>query len=278
MAPMSRIFELGSNRAATVTDVAEVTRRYCAMGYTSEAAVVSAFSSYVTANSLGTIGGMILDQVDPTEMDESQDDWFITATWKPFRQKAPTPATETLSAFEDWFDLGLSTETVFKPIGSQIVTGRDPEDPIPAIALIGDQGDGKPPTGVPLMVPEITFGGTRYVKQSAWSVVSANTVLRLIGKVNTTSFMGWDIGEVLCAGISGSRRGRDDIELQFRFRVRENVTVETDGFPDIDKLGWQYLWPRHQLEYDGTSFVTTNTITHLVLANVFPTTSFTALE
>lgn len=276
---MPLIFEI-TGRSASVTDIAETTRRYCCIGYADEDAVVSAFASYVTTNSLGTIGSTILDSVDPEEDKSKTGSWILTATWRPYREKAPTPASDTLaeSEWEYWFDLGLSTEKIYKPIGNQIVHNRTGDITPVEIALIGDQGDGKAPTGVDLLVPEITFGGTRYLKQSAWTTVSSNAVLRLIGKVNTTAFGGWDPGEVLCAGISGSKRGRDDIQLQFRFRVRENTTVETDGFDDIDKLGWEYLWPRHQLQWDGTGLVVTNVIQHLVLATVFPSTSFTALE
>lgn len=278
---MSRVLENTGGRSALVTaeQVDHITRSYTAIGYTGEEAATTAVLDYFTANSLLVIGSLVLDEISPEEHSIKDNSWLVSATWRPFRSKAETVATETLSEAEDFFDIGLSSERIYMPLGVQQVYKRILDDgKPPKIHLIGDQGDGKPPAGVELLVPEITFGGTRYIKQSAWTGSSRNTILRLIGKVNSTPFSDWDVGEVLCAGISGSRRGQDDIQLNFRFRVRENVTVVTDGFPDIDKLGWEYIWPRHALKYDGNSYEITNEILYLVTAEVFPATSFTAIE
>lgn len=280
---MSRVFEQTGGRAANVTAerVEHITRLYTAIGYNSEATATTAVVDYLTANSLLTLGGQLLDELNPAEYSIKDDSWSIEATWRPFRTKSSTTAAETLAGaeVEDFFDIGLSSERVYLPLSAQTVYKRILDDGVaPTIHLIGDQGDGKPPAGVELLVPEITFGGTRYVKQSAWTGSSRNTILRLIGKINSTPFGDWDIGEVLCAGISGARRGEDDIQLNFRFRVRENSTVTTEGFDDIDKLGWEYIWPRHRLHFDGTSTEVTSEILYLVTAEVFPSTSFTAIE
>lgn len=281
---MSRVFENTGNRSALINaeEVDHVTRSYTALGYTDEESATTAIVGYFTSNSLLSIGSLVLDELAPTEFSIKDNSWTIEATWKTFRLKTPTVGSESLAASsadnEDFFDIGLATEKVFKPLTAQTVHKRTGPYPIPDIALIGDQGDGKPPAGVDLLVPEITFGGKRYLKQSAWTGSSLNTIMRLIGKVNSTPFGDWDIGEVLCAGISGARRGKDDIELNFRFRVRENSTVVTDGFDDIDKLGWEYIWPRHRLTYDGGTTEVTSEIIHLVVATVFPSTSFTAIE
>ena len=88
----------------------------------------------------------------------------------------------------------------------------------------------------------------------------------------------FDAGEVLCAGISGAGRGRDDIELQFSYRVRENKTISVEGFYDFDKLGWQYLWPRHYLKVQGTEKIVTQEIDYLVLADVYEEADFSVLE
>lgn len=279
---MSRVIPL-PGRSASVTDVAEVTRDYAVTEASDEATAISLFASYVSANSLEMIGGMILDQVDPKEDSQVDNLWTISATWRAFRLKEPTAAADSLAEAsgeqDDWFDIGLSSEKIYKPIGAQVVHKKTADSgSLPSIALIGDQGDGKDPAGVELLVPEYTFGGTRWVKRSAWTESARNAIARLVGKTNSTAFAGWDIGEVLFAGFSGSRRGRDDVQLSFRFRVRENTTVSTDGFDDIDKLGWEYLWPRHKLYWDGTALQVTREIEHLVVATVFPSTSYSALE
>lgn len=280
---MSRVFEQTGGRSAVINaeEVENITRVYTAIGYTGEAAATAGILGYLSANSLLALGSLVLDELAPAEYSIKDNSWSCEATWRTFRLKTPTIASDTLaeSVAEDFFDIGLSSERIYLPLSAQTVYKKILDDGVaPTIHLIGDQGDGKPPAGAELLVPEITFGGTRYVKQSAWTGSSRNTIMRLIGKVNSTVFQDWDIGEVLCAGISGARRGSDDIQLNFRFRVRENTTVTVEGFDDIDKLGWEYIWPRHRLYFDGTSTEVTSEILYLVTAEVFPSTSFSAIE
>lgn len=277
---MSRVFEIGGERSADVSDSAIVDRKFCAVGYDTEALATAAVYDYLDGLSLTTIGGMVLDRMSPTELKDIPGKWTVGVHWAPFRQKEPTPAGATeFSDPEFNFEFALSPEKIYLPIGSQTIYARTGADPPPAIRLIGDQGDGKAPEGVDVQFPTITQSETRYIKQSALTESDRNTLLRLLGKVNTTAFRGWDIGEVLFTGVSGRARGRDDWELNFRYSIRENSTVTVPDFDDIDKLGWEYIWPRYYLERDATNTLKrSQRIDYLVVAQVYPTAAFTPLE
>jgi len=72
------------------------------------------------------------------------------------------------------------------------------------------------------------------------------TLFQLTGRVNTGAFKGFNAGEVLFLGASGSRRGYGDWEITFRFAASPNVTNLTIGdITGINKKGWEYLWVRY---------------------------------
>ena len=278
---MSYIFEISGTRGGTLTDTGTAKRKFLAVGYADEPTVATAFSSYIVDEGLNTIGAVVANSVDFQELEGFDEIWECTCSWETYRDKQPTAASTSLAAAapEFNFSFSLTSEKVFVPAKAQTVYQRTgASGTAPTIALIGDQGDGKPPAGVDLLVPEISFGEKRYLRQSYWTESTRNYFLRLIGKVNTTPFRSFDPGEVLLAGISGAARGRDDIELQFAYRVRENITVTQYGFPSFDKLGWQYLWPRHYLKPQGTDLIVTQEIRYLVLADVYQEADFSGLE
>ena len=278
---MGYIFEISGRRSGSVTDYATAKRKFFGVGYSDEPSVATAFATYIVDQGINSIGSVVANAASYDEVDGFDGLWEITCDWQTFREKEPTPASSSFAAAvpEFAFSFALSSEKIVKPIGSQSVYKRTSDAATtPTIQMIGDQGDGKPPAGVDLLVPEISFSEKRYLRWSAWTETTRNTFLRMIGKVSSTPFRSFDPGEVLCAGISGAGRGRDDIELQFSYRVRENRTISVSGFDDFDKLGWQYLWPRHYLKVQGTEKIVTQEIQYLCLADVYEESAFTDLE
>ncbi len=277
---MPWIFEASGKRGASVSDVASPDRQFIAVGYTSEPAVHSAFITYLSDQGLLNIGATIANAASYHELDGIDNVWEINCSWSTFREKEPTPASNDFASCvpEFGFSFALSSEKIVQPVRPQTVITKPGPWLVPDIALIGDQGDGKAPAGVDILVPEISFSEKRYLKASYWTESVRNNFLRMIGKVCNTPFRSFDAGEVLCAGISGAGRGRDDLELQFAYRVRENTTVEVDGFDPFDKLGWQYLWPRHFLKTQGAENIVTQEIQYLVLADVYYEADFSILE
>lgn len=277
---MSRVFEIGGGRSGTVTDIGTRSRTFCAIDYDDEETACAAVYSYLTTASLVTIGSTSVSNMQGREIEGQDDRWIVTVDWASFRPKEPTAADNEFSPPEFNFEYSLSPEKIYVPIGSQSIYKRTTDtSATPEIALIGDQGDGQPPEGVDLLLPTISQSETRFIKQSALSETDRNNLLRLLGKVNTTTFRGWDAGEVLFSGVSGRARGRDDWELNFRFLIRQNTTISVPGFTAIDKLGWEYLWPRYKLQRDDTNTLKrSQMIEYLILSQVYETTAFTSLE
>ena len=83
---------------------------------------------------------------------------------------------------------------------------------------------------------------------SAW----IRGVAGVTGTTNNGSFRGFEAGEVLFVGCSGSQewddqKGRGPWSLSFRFVASKNVTGQTIGsISGIEKKGHEYLWVRYE--------------------------------
>ncbi|KAA0215760.1 MAG: hypothetical protein DYG94_06340 [Leptolyngbya sp. PLA3] len=83
------------------------------------------------------------------------------------------------------------------------------------------------------------------------------TLFGLTGKVNSNSWKGFNAGEVLFLGASGSRRGTSadaDWEITFRFAASANALgISVGPISGISKKGWEYLWVRYADAEDAGS-------------------------
>jgi hypothetical protein len=101
--------------------------------------------------------------------------------------------------------------------------------------------------GVDITVPVYNFSETHYLDNVYVTGAYKVNLFRLTGKVNNASFRGLAAGEVLFLGASGSKRGKDDWEITFRFCASPNRTNITIGnITGIAKKGWEYMWVRYE--------------------------------
>ncbi len=64
------------------------------------------------------------------------------------------------------------------------------------------------------------------------------------------------MGEVLFLGASGSKRGKEDWEITFKFAASPNITGLTVGpITGIAKRGWDYLWVRYLDDEDSFQII-----------------------
>ena len=71
-------------------------------------------------------------------------------------------------------------------------------------------------------------------------------LFQLTGRVNSAPYKGFQAGECLFLGASGSKRGEEDWEISFRFAASPNKTgLSVGDIGGIDKKGWEYLWVRY---------------------------------
>lgn len=99
--------------------------------------------------------------------------------------------------------------------------------------------------GTDIIVPEASFTETHFIANASMTAAYQRTIASLVGCFNDASFKGYLGGEVLFIGASGTRRGRDDWEVTFRFSVQFNAASLPVGGGAItvtNKLGWDYLW------------------------------------
>lgn len=111
--------------------------------------------------------------------------------------------------------------------------------------------------GVDVTVPVYQFSETHIFPNSAVSSAYKGVLFALTGKVNSGGFKGFQPGELLFLGASGSRRGTgagDDWEITFRFAASPNASgLSVGNITGIGKKGWEYLWVRYADQEDAGS-------------------------
>ena len=124
--------------------------------------------------------------------------------------------------------------------------------PAASVELKGAIGfDGEQVQGVDITVPVYNFTETQYFEDAEVTFAYRGIIMRLTGRVNDAPFKGFQAGEVLFLGASGSRRVSELWEITFRFAGLPNRTSFQVG--DIlvpAKKGWEYLWVQYGKDVD----------------------------
>jgi len=106
--------------------------------------------------------------------------------------------------------------------------------------------------GVDVVVPQLQWQESYDVPNAYVTDDYIRGVSGVTGTTNNASFRGFDAGEVLFVGCSGSQewddqKGRGPWSLSFRFVASKNVTGETIGdISGVSKKGHEYLWVRYE--------------------------------
>jgi hypothetical protein len=144
------------------------------------------------------------------------------------------------------FDTGGGTQHITQSIETVGKHG-DPGLPGPAPdfgGAIGVTHDNV--EGVDITVPVYNFSETHYIAVEFVTPTYKAALFRLTGKVNSGVFRGFQPGEVLFQGASGTQRGEEDWEISFRFAASPNaVGLKVGDIAGINKKGWEYLWVRY---------------------------------
>lgn len=100
--------------------------------------------------------------------------------------------------------------------------------------------------GVDIAVPVYCFAETHYLPDSMVTNPYKGLLFALTGKVNNAPFKGFQPGECLFMGASGSKRGTENWELAFRFAASPNrAGLAVGDIAGIEKKGWEYMWVRY---------------------------------
>jgi hypothetical protein len=113
------------------------------------------------------------------------------------------------------------------------------------------------PTGVEgtdIVVPVYNFTETHYRSNTKADADYRQILFEVTGKVNGGTFNGYERGSLLFLGASGSRRGTDKWELNYKFAASPNrVDLAVGAITGIEKEGWQYLWVQYAEQEDATA-------------------------
>jgi hypothetical protein len=111
--------------------------------------------------------------------------------------------------------------------------------------------------GVDVVVPQLQWQESYDVPNTYVTSSWIRGVAGVTGTTNNGSFRGFEAGEVLFVGCSGSQewddqKGRGPWSLSFRFVASKNVTGEAIGdILGVSKKGHEYLWVRYEDAVDS---------------------------
>jgi hypothetical protein len=135
--------------------------------------------------------------------------------------------------------------------------------------------------GVDIVVPQLQWQESYDVPNSYVTDAYIRGVSGVTGTTNNAAFRGFEAGEVLFVGCSGSQewddeKGRGPWSLSFRFVASKNVTGETIGdISGVSKKGHEYLWVRYEDAVESN--VLLKKPKHVYVNKVYREGSFSAL-
>jgi hypothetical protein len=114
--------------------------------------------------------------------------------------------------------------------------------------------------GVDIVVPQLQWTETYDVPNSYVTNAYIKGVATQTGRTNSAAFRGFDAGEVLFLGCSGSQewddqKGRGPWSLSFRFVASPNVTAQPVGSLSVNKKGHEYLWVRYESATESNQLI-----------------------
>ncbi len=187
--------------------------------------------------------------VEPVFIDESHPEksiWTGTVTYRKDDFSLPKESQPVIN-----FDTAGGTQHITQSIATR---GKYPADAPSFNGAIGY--DGQNVTGVDITVPNLNFTETHLIPVKVVTSGFQAHLARMTGRYNSKPFRGFDEGEVLFLGASGSRRDEYFWEITYRFAVspnRKDFTVGNIHIPH--KRGWDYMWVRYSDDIDSKKAV-----------------------
>ena len=227
--------------------------------------------SMLLANTPTLYDGLVRDEctLEPIIVDTVSDrgSWKCTVKYISPDDVPPEPGAEPLFSF----DTGGGTQHVTQSLST--IARYPPEAPNfkGAIGVTHESVE-----GVDITVPVYNFSETHYFSTISPSYRSA--LFFLTGKVNNASFKGMAAGECLFLGASGSQRGSEKWEINFRFAGSPNRTgIQIGAITGIAKKGWEYLWVRYADEADATAHALVKKPVGVYIERVYEEGNFSSL-
>lgn len=221
--------EKPQSRNGTTGPQGSETREYYAVG-TVDADYVKAAAKSLTPTSIATESGLLYRQA--IEISSGGGDYWNVSV--PYSPQSKESGSYTIS-----FDTAGGTvcmKASYEVIGAYDETGAIAAPDNNSIDL-DDEGV---PQGTEVIIPSLKL--TVAFRHPAATINEGviRTLARNTGKVNSDTFLGFDPGEVLFIGATGSE-SESEAEVSYQFACSENVVNLVVGGITIDsKDGWDY--------------------------------------
>ena len=238
-----RVEEAYSERDETIDakgNVTEVEIPYLVFGVSDESAALAAARPKVK-----TVSGMSLESIEVVER-VSGDTWKVKAIYEvddDGEQPDDTGEEEDTTVFA--FDTGGGTKHLNQSIKTD---GKYPNTAPDFAGAIEVDNEGNV-NGVDVTMPVLNFTETHTLAGSRVSTSYKKIIAGLTGTVNRSGFRGFERGEVLFLGASGTKRSKKSSapwEITYRFAVSPNQAgLQVGDIKVARKYGWDYLWVRY---------------------------------
>lgn len=156
------------------------------------------------------------------------------------------------------FDLSDGTQHITQSLATVYSARADgvADEPPDLKGAIGVNGDSV--EGVDIFGGAFSFSETHYFNDEDITNEYKIQLARMQPSVNSQPFRGFQPGEVLFRGATGSKRAALEWEITFRFSVSLNVDdFVVQGFSEtpISKQGWDYLWIKYHDQVGSNSLI-----------------------
>ena len=243
MAQPVRVEEAYSERDETIDakgNVTEIEIPYLVFNVADESAALAAARPKVK-----TVAGMSLESIEVVERINGST-WKVKAIYEVDEEQ---PEDDNNNDDEDQSVFAFDTGGGTKHLNQSIKTdGKYPKDAPDFAGAIEVDNEGNV-NGIDVTMPVLNFTETHTLAGSRVSTSYKKTLAGLTGTVNRSGFRGFERGEVLFLGASGTKRSKKSSapwEITFRFAVSPNQAgLQVGDVKVARKYGWDYLWVRY---------------------------------
>jgi len=217
--------------------------------------------------------GMVRKSIsyEPVSDPEVTNMWNVTATFAKAVAHIPETGESSFS-----FDTGGGTQHITQSIKTTDMTGDGIHGLVDYKQAIGVADDSI--EGTDITVPVFNFSETHYFDDANVTDAYKQLLFRKTGMYNNDSFKGFSPGEVLFLGASGSRRGKGDWEITFRFAASQNRDdIMIGDIGPLTKKGWDYLWVKYEKQEDTEAKKLALLPSAVYIEQVYHGTDFTSL-
>lgn len=174
------------------------------------------------------------------------------------------------------FDTSGGTQTITQSLQT---IGKYPAETAPDLGGAINYDD-EQVNGVEIVQKVLNFTETGFFAAGTITTNFRKKLASMTGKTNSASWRGYDAGELLFRGVTGSGKTHLPCELTFSFSYSENRSNFTVGDITVsNKKGWEYMWVRYGKKIDtstGKPFLVKRPIA-VYVEKLFEEVSFTEL-